>query len=186
MRPAPSPRRGEGWGEGATIERLVPPHPHPLPDGERESRRAALGVCTHSQAWPGLKLGMAVDARPHVRHRPHARWLAGAHQLPAALPGPALRAAQRLRHSCVRADAVGRVRNQCRLLDPDRIHRDRDLPLPHPRALRHGRPPGARPLPRRAPMSLDAVTAILLIPALAAALMAALPGYRATARFNVL
>jgi len=35
-------------------------------------------------------------------------------------------------------------------------------------------------------MSLDAVTAILLIPAFAAALMAALPGYRATARFNVL
>jgi hydrogenase-4 component F len=35
-------------------------------------------------------------------------------------------------------------------------------------------------------MSLDAVAAILLIPALAAALMAALPGYRATARFNVL
>ena len=35
-------------------------------------------------------------------------------------------------------------------------------------------------------MSLDAVTAILLIPAIAAALMAALPGYRATARFNVL
>jgi len=35
-------------------------------------------------------------------------------------------------------------------------------------------------------MSFDAVTAILLIPAFAAALMAALPGYRATARFNVL
>ena len=35
-------------------------------------------------------------------------------------------------------------------------------------------------------MSVDAVTAILLIPAIAAALMAALPGYRATARFNVL
>src|SRR5262245_12998744 len=36
-RPAPSPRRGEGWGEGVTIERF------PLPDGERESRRAAIG-----------------------------------------------------------------------------------------------------------------------------------------------
>jgi hydrogenase-4 component F len=35
-------------------------------------------------------------------------------------------------------------------------------------------------------MSLDAVTAILLIPALAAALLAMLPGYRATARLNML
>ena len=35
-------------------------------------------------------------------------------------------------------------------------------------------------------MSFDAVTAILLIPALAAALLALLPGYRATARLNVL
>ena len=35
-------------------------------------------------------------------------------------------------------------------------------------------------------MSLDAVTAVLLIPALAAALLAALPGYRMTARLNVL
>src|SRR5215470_3302522 len=34
LRPAPSPRRGEGWGEGVTIERLAPPHPRPLPDGE--------------------------------------------------------------------------------------------------------------------------------------------------------
>ena len=35
-------------------------------------------------------------------------------------------------------------------------------------------------------MSLDAVTAILLIPALAAAFLALLPGYRATARLNIL
>ena len=35
-------------------------------------------------------------------------------------------------------------------------------------------------------MSLDAVTAILLIPALAAAVLALLPGYRATARLNML
>src|SRR5712672_171252 len=41
-RPAPSPRGGEGWGEGVPIERLVPPHPHPLPVGERESRCARL------------------------------------------------------------------------------------------------------------------------------------------------
>ena len=39
-----------------------------------------------------------------------------------------------------------------RVLDPDRVHRDRHLPVPHPRALRHGRRAGARPLPRRAPM----------------------------------
>ena len=37
---SPRKERGEGWGEGVTIERVVPPHPHPLPDGERESRRA--------------------------------------------------------------------------------------------------------------------------------------------------
>src|SRR5499425_3169090 len=35
-------------------------------------------------------------------------------------------------------------------------------------------------------MSLDAVTAVLLIPALAAAAFAMLPGYRATARLNIL
>jgi len=35
-------------------------------------------------------------------------------------------------------------------------------------------------------MSLDAVTAILLIPALAAALLVMLPGYRASARLNML
>jgi hydrogenase-4 component E len=34
-----------------------------------------------------------------------------------------------------------------RLLDADRLHRDRHLPVPHPRALRHGRPAGARQLP---------------------------------------
>ena len=35
-------------------------------------------------------------------------------------------------------------------------------------------------------MNFDAVTAILLIPALAAVVLAALPGYRLTARLNVL
>src|SRR5262249_40068518 len=81
---------------------------------------------------------------------------------------------------------AARGRDQRRVLDPDRLHRDRHLPVPHPRTLRHRRPAGARPLPRRAPMSLDAVTAILLIPALAAALLALLPGYQATARLNML
>src|SRR5262249_4813950 len=60
------------------------------------------------------------------------------------------------------------------------------LPVPHSRALRHRRPAGARSLPRRAPMTLDAVTAILLIPAFSALLLAMLPGYRLSARLNVL
>ena len=37
--------KGEGWGEGLqTIERPDPPHPNPLPCGERESLRAAVKV----------------------------------------------------------------------------------------------------------------------------------------------
>ena len=39
--------------------------------------------------------------------------------------------------------------------------------------------------PRRAPMRIDALTGVLLIPAIAAALLAVLPGYRMTARLNV-
>ena len=35
--------KGEGWGEGLqTIDGLEPPHPNPLPCGERESRRAVI------------------------------------------------------------------------------------------------------------------------------------------------
>src|SRR6185295_5092434 len=38
---------GEGWGEGLqTIDRSEPPHPNPLPAGERESRPAVLGFGT--------------------------------------------------------------------------------------------------------------------------------------------
>src|SRR5215813_12018474 len=38
--------KGEGWGEGSQpIDRSSPSHPHPLPVGERESRRAVVGVC---------------------------------------------------------------------------------------------------------------------------------------------
>src|SRR5665213_4332145 len=40
-------------------------------------------------------------------------------------------------------------------------------------------------MPRRAPMIFDALTGVLLIPAVAAVLLAALPGYRLTARLNV-
>jgi len=70
----------------------------------------------------------------------------------------------------------------------NRLHRDRHFPVPHPRALRHRRCPGARPLPRRTAMRLafDPEIAVLVIPLAAAALLAALPGYRATARINVL
>src|SRR5262245_40366331 len=40
--------KGEGWGEGLqTFERFDPPHPNPLPCGERESRRAAMQFLAH-------------------------------------------------------------------------------------------------------------------------------------------
>ena len=65
------------------------------------------------------------------------------------------------------------------------LDRDRNFPVPHPRAFRHGRRAGARPLPRRTPMTIDALTGVLVIPAIAAALLAVLPGYRITARINV-
>src|SRR6185369_14026487 len=69
------------------------------------------------------------------------------------------------------------------------LHRDRHFPVPHPRALRYGRRARARSLPRRAPMmpsGLDALTAVLLIPAVSAALLALLPSYRLTAALNML
>src|SRR3546814_8777177 len=79
--------------------------------------------------------------------------------------------------------------NQRRLLHPDRVHRDRDLPVPHSGALRHSGSPSARPPPGGAAMSLpafDPVAAVLLIPLGTAALLALLPGYKLTARLNVL
>ena len=51
--------------------------------------------------------------------------------------------------------------------------------------FRHRRRAGARPFPRRTAM-IDALTGVLVIPAVAAGLLAALPGYRLTARLNVL
>src|SRR5262249_27010786 len=79
--------------------------------------------------------------------------------------------------------------DQRRFLGADRLLRDRRVPVPHPRALRHRRRAGARPFPRGAPMIISASTgviAILLIPVAAAALFALLPGYRISSRLNVL
>src|SRR5262249_28442015 len=76
-------------------------------------------------------------------------------------------------------------RDQRRLLGADRLHSDRHLSVPHSRALRQRRHPGARPFPWRTAMTVDALTAILLIPVLSAAALALLPGYRLSARLNV-
>ena len=51
--------------------------------------------------------------------------------------------------------------------------------------FRYRRRAGARPFPRRAAM-IDALTGVLVIPAIAAGLLATLPGYRLSARLNVL
>ncbi len=72
------------------------------------------------------------------------------------------------------------------ILHSHRLHRDRHLPVPDPRAIRFRRHPGARPFSRRASMSFEPVIAILAVPALAAALLVALPGYRLTAALNVI
>ena len=62
---------------------------------------------------------------------------------------------------------------------------DRHLSVSHTGALRHRRHTGARSFPRRTAM-IDALAGVLVIPAAAAVLLAALPGYRLTARLNVL
>ena len=84
---------------------------------------------------------------------------------------------------CQRNAAGGR--NQRRLLGADRVHRHRHLLVPDPGKIRYRRRAGARPFPRRAAM-IDALTGVLVIPAIAAGLLATLPGYRLTARLNVL
>src|SRR5580658_7791239 len=43
---APSPHRGEGWGEGARSSPPEPPHPYPLPVGEREFACARRSILT--------------------------------------------------------------------------------------------------------------------------------------------
>jgi hypothetical protein len=40
--------KGEGWGEGLqTIDKSDPPHPTPLPDGEREQVEFAAPFAVH-------------------------------------------------------------------------------------------------------------------------------------------
>jgi hypothetical protein len=42
--------KGEGWGEGLqTIEKSEPPHPNPLPCGERGFRRAGIAGRAYQQ-----------------------------------------------------------------------------------------------------------------------------------------
>jgi hypothetical protein len=44
----PSPLWGEGWGEGGgPIERSLPPHPDPLPKGERGQAELAASFLRH-------------------------------------------------------------------------------------------------------------------------------------------
>src|SRR5262245_61615860 len=46
----PSPRRGEGWGEGVRTHReTVPPHPTPLPMGEGADRVRRAGLAYASR-----------------------------------------------------------------------------------------------------------------------------------------
>ena len=84
---------------------------------------------------------------------------AGAGELHAALPGPAVRAAQRLRAACVRAGAVGRLAGLCpgraaslhHRGDRARLQGDRHpgRAAPHDRAARH--PPRDRDRGRHRP-----------------------------------
>ena len=65
------------------------------------------------------------------------------------------------------------------------LHRDRHLPVPHPRALRHRRPARARHVPRRAAMNASAPSRssrVLAVPASAAAIARAAAGLSAAAR----
>src|SRR5262249_15265204 len=84
-----------------------------------------------------------------------------------------------------------RGRDERRLLGPGRFRRHRHLFVQDPRTLRYRRRPGARPLPEdpgmsALPFGFDALDAILLIPAAAAAVLALVPGYRIGAGLNVL
>src|SRR5439155_22608960 len=79
-------------------------------------------------------------------------------------------------------------RDQRRVLGADRLHRHRHLPVPHPRALRHGGSAGPRHVARRilsASMGQLALIGLLCTPALGAVLLAAIPRYRLAAALNM-
>src|SRR5205814_4238703 len=84
-------------------------------------------------------------------------------------------------------------RDQRRLLHPHRLPGHRDVPVPHPRALRHGRPAGARHVARRGlrrrGMSPGfgslALAGLLAVPAGGAIILATIPRYRVSAALNV-
>src|SRR5262249_5889175 len=80
---------------------------------------------------------------------------------------------------------AARRRDQRRLLDPDRFHRDRDISVPDPRAVRQCRRRGSRSRAGRDPM-IETVYAVAAIPLVAAILLALVPGYRLAAAGNVL
>ena len=143
----------------------------------RGCRHARIADYFGEQAWPG-RAWRATTASTAIVRRTSA--VESAHVTAALgcvarfdghLPRPAPRACR----SWSRSASPSR---------PDRLHRDRHFPVPHPRALRHGRRAGARPLPRRAPMSMfdAAVAGAPVDPAVAAACSRSLPGYRLTAR----
>src|SRR5204862_8131611 len=90
------------------------------------------------------------------------------------------------RSRCARYAACRR--DQHRLFGADRADRDRRLSLPDSRAVRHSRCARSRSRRRRAHMSLlsvDATTALLALPLLAAVALTLIPGYRGETRFNV-
>src|SRR5262249_51309149 len=63
---APSPRRGEGWGEGVQISRLtVTPHPTPLPMGEGADRACRSTIASNSTANLITLSPRARAVRPH-------------------------------------------------------------------------------------------------------------------------
>ena len=73
-------------------------------------RGADAGPARHA---PALRLEEPLMDGDRLRHRASARRRAGAGQLHAALPGPALRAAQRLRAARPGAGALGRLAGLC-------------------------------------------------------------------------
>ncbi len=123
-----------------------------IPRRGADARPARHACCCSSR-------GASKNARHHLRHRSYAGRLAGAGELHAALPGPALRAAQHLRAACPGAGAVGRLAGlhpgcAASLSDGDdragvQGHRHSGGAAPDHRAARH--PPRDRNRGRRRP-----------------------------------